>query len=70
MGKGANGGPVDVGDPGDFGGHDFKPPNEPNFKETTAIVLAGTTIVGNDVKEFVDKVGNSPNKGYKNEKNK
>ena len=70
MGKGANGGPEDVGDPGDFGGPDFKPPKEPNFKETTAIVLAGTTIVGNDVKEFVDKVGNSPNKGYKNGKNK
>ena len=70
MGKGANGGPEDVGDHGDFGGHDFKPPKEPNFKEITAIVLAGTTIVGNDVKEFMDKVGNSPNKGYKNEKNK
>ena len=70
LGKGANGGPEDVGDPGDFGGPDFKPPKEPNFKEITAIVLAGTTIVGNDVKEFVDKVGNSPNKGYKNEKNK
>ena len=70
LGKGANGGPEDVGDPGDFGGPDFKPPKEPNFKETTAIVLAGTTIVGNDVKEFVDKVRNSPNKGYKNEKNK
>ena len=70
LGKGANGGPEDVGDPGDFGGPDFKPPKEPNFKETTAIVLAGTTIVGNDVKEFVDKVRNSSNKDYKNEKNK
>ena len=67
MGKGANGGPEDVGDPGDFGGPDFKPPKEPSPKEKALLaVVAGTllydNIPNNDTSSNRDKKNSANNK--------
>ena len=61
MGKGANGGPEDVGDPGDFGGPDFKPPKEPSPKEKALLaVVAGTLL--HDTSSNRDKKNSANNK--------
>ena len=61
LGKGANGGPEDVGDPGDFGGPDFKPPKEPSPKEKALLaVVAGTLLY--DTSSNRDKKNSANNK--------
>jgi RHS repeat-associated protein len=55
-GKGANSGPMDIGDPGDLGGSGFKPPNPENPKDTlvavTVIGVAGGAVI-NDMRTDV-----------------
>lgn len=59
LGKGANAGSEDIGNPGDLGGGN-QPPDDPKLKYAAATILAGTVILGNDEKEFVEKMESVP----------
>lgn len=50
LGKGANAGPEDIGDPGDLGGKDFKPPEDPGpGGKVILAAAAATSIIDNTV---------------------
>ena len=59
LGKGSNGGPEDIGDPGDLGGGNF-PDGDPKIMLATAAILAGVTQIGTDNKEFKEKLESIP----------
>ncbi len=51
QGKGANGGPMDIGDPGDLGGPNFKLPDDPSTIVKVGIVAAGVAAIYNEFME-------------------